>query len=68
MIGKEVQKGLELEDVIPKPTSGYTFSPTQSLKVSYLLLMVGRQAGVKHMLLDSESSKYIENEQGLLKM
>ena len=65
-IGKQLQKGLKWDDVIPKATSAYNFFPTQSSKEAPFFLMFGRQAAVKHMLLDSESPKYLGNEEGLL--
>ena len=65
-IGKQLQKGLEWDDVIPKATSAYNFFPTQSSKEAPFFLMFGRQAAVKHMLLDSESPKYLGNKEGLL--
>ena len=65
-IGKQLQKGLEWDDVIPKTTSAYNFFPTQLSKEAPFFLMFGRQAAVKHMLLDSESPKYLGNEEGLL--
>ena len=52
--------------MIPKATSAYNFFPTQSSKEALFFLMFGRQAAVKHMLLDSESPKYLGNEEGLL--
>ena len=65
-IGKQLQKGLEWDDVIPKATSAYNFFPTQSSKEAPFFLMFGQQAAVKHMLLDSDSPKYLGNEEGLL--
>ena len=65
-IGKQIKKGLEWDDVIPKATSAYNFFPTQSSKEAPFFLMFGQQAAVKHMLLDSESPKYLGNEEGLL--
>ena len=65
-IGKQLQKGLEWDDVIAKATSAYNFFPTQSSKEAPFFLMFGRQAAVKHMLLDSESPKYLGNKEGLL--
>ena len=65
-IGKQLQKGLEWDNVIPKATSVYNFFPTQSSKEAPFFLMFGQQAAVKHMLLDSESPKYLGNEEGLL--
>ena len=65
-IGKQLQKGLEWDDVIPKATSAYNFFPTQSSKEAPFFLMFGQQATVKHVLLDSESPKYLGSEEGLL--
>ena len=65
-IGKQLQKGLEWDDEIPKATSANNFFPTQSSKEAPFFLMFGRQAAVKHMLLDSESPKYLGNKEGLL--
>ena len=65
-IGKQLQKGLKWDDVIPKATSAYNFFPTQLSKEAPFFLMFGRQAAVKHMLLDSESPKYLGNKEGLL--
>ena len=65
-IGKQLQKGLKWDDVIPKATSAYNFLLTQSSKEAPFFLMFGWQAAVKHMLLDSESPKYLGNKEGLL--
>ena len=65
-IGKQLQRGLEWDDVIPKATSAYNFFPTQSSKEAPFFLMFSQQAAVKHMLLDSESPKYLGNKEGLL--
>ena len=40
-IGKQLQKGLEWDDVIPKTTSAYNFFPTQSSKKAPFFLMFG---------------------------
>ena len=40
-IGKQLQKGLEWDDVIPKATSAYNFFPTQSSKEAPFFLMFG---------------------------
>ena len=65
-IGKQLQKGLEWDDVTPKATSAYNFFPTQSSKEAPFFLMFALQAAVKHMLLDSESPNYLGNKEGLL--
>ena len=53
-IGKQLQQGLKWDDVIPKATSAYNFFLTQLSKKASFFLMFGKQAVVKHMLLDSE--------------
>ena len=40
-IGKQIQKGLEWDDVIPKAASSYNFFPTQSSKEAPFFLMFG---------------------------
>ena len=65
-IGKQLQKGLEWDDVIPKATSAYNFFLTQLSEEAPFFLMFGQQAAVKHMLLDSESPKYLGNKEGPL--
>ena len=40
-IGKQLQKGLERDNVIPKATSAYNFFPTQSSKEAPFFLMFG---------------------------
>ena len=40
-IGKQLQKGLEWDDVIPKATSAYNFFSTQSSKEAPFFLMFG---------------------------
>ena len=65
-IGKQIQKGLEWDNVIPKATSAYNFFLTQSSKEAPFFFMFVRQVAVKHMLLDFESPKYLGNEELLL--
>ena len=65
-IGKQLHKGLEWDDLVAKATSAYNFFPTESSRESPFFLMFGRQAAVKHMLLDSESPKYLGNDEGVL--
>ena len=67
-IGKQLHRGLEWDDVIPQATSAYNFFPTESSKESPFFLMFGRQPAVKHMLLDSESTKYLGDDEGKLKI
>jgi len=67
-IGKQLQKGLEWDDLVSKATAAYNFFPTESSKFSPFILMFGREAAVKHMLLASQSPKYLGTDEGLLNM
>ena len=65
-IGKQLHRGLEWDDLVAKATSAYNFFPTESSRESPFFLMFGCQAAVKHMLLDSESPKYLGDDEGIL--
>ena len=65
-IGKQLHRGLEWDDLVAKATSAYNFFPTESSRESPFFLMFGCQAVVKHMLLDSESPKYLGDDEGIL--
>ena len=67
-IGKQMQKGLEWDDLVWKATSAYNFFPTESSGNSPFFLMFGREAAAKHMLLAEESTKYIGDNQGILNL
>ena len=67
-IGKQIQQGLEWDDLVWKATSAYNFFPTESSGNSPFFLMIGREAAVKHMLLAEESTKYVGDNQGILNL
>ena len=67
-IGKQLHRGLEWDDLLAQATSAYNFFPTESSKESLFFLMFGRQPAVKHMLLDLESTKYLGNDEGKMKI
>ena len=54
-----MQGSLEWDSMVSKATAAYTFFPTQSSKHAPFFLMFGREAAVKHMILASESPKYL---------
>ena len=58
-IGKQMQKGLEWDDLVYKATSAYNFFPTESSGSAPFFLMFGREPAAKHMLLAEESTKYV---------
>ena len=65
-IGKQLQGGLEWDSLVWKATTAYNSLPTQSSKYAPFFLMFGREAVVKHMLLASESPKYLGMDEGIL--
>ena len=67
-MGKQLQKGLEWDDVVWKATSAYNVFPTESSGNSPFFLRFGREATMKHMLLAEESAKYVGDDQGILNL
>ena len=67
-VGKQLQKGLEWNDVVWKATSAYNFFPTESSGNSPFFLMFGCEAAAKHLLLEEESTKYVGDDQGILNL
>ena len=58
-IGKQMQGSLEWDSMVSKATAAYNFFPTQSSKHAPFFLMFDREAAVKHIILASESPKYL---------
>ena len=67
-VGKQIQKGLEWDDLVWKATSTYNFFPTESSGISPFFLMFGCEAAAKHMLLAEESTKYIGDSEDILNL
>ena len=67
-VGKQIQKGLEWDDLVWKSTSAYNFFPTESSGTSPFFLMFGCEAATKHMLLAEESTKYVGDNEGILNL
>ena len=65
-IGKQLQQGLEWDDLVWKATAAYNFFPTESSGFSPFFLMYGREANAKHMILAEESTKYLGDNEGVL--
>ena len=65
-IGKQLQQGLEWDDLVWKATAAYNFFPTESLGFSPFFLMYGREANAKHMILAKETTKYLGDNEGVL--
>ena len=49
-----------------KATAAYNFFPTESSGIAPLFLMFGREAAVKHNLLESESPKYLGTDDSMI--
>ena len=62
-----MQGSLEWDSMVSKATAAYNFFPTQSSKHAPFFLMFGREAAVKHMILASESPKYLGMDEGTIK-
>ena len=65
-IGKQIQQGLEWDDLVWKATAAYNFFPTESSGFSPFFLMFGREANAKHMILAEETTKYLGDNEGVL--
>ena len=58
-IGKQIQKGLEWDDLVWKATAAYNFFPTESSGFSPFFLMFRREVNTKHMILAESAAKYL---------
>ena len=65
-IGKQIQQGLEWDDLVWKATAAYNFFPTKSSGFSPFFLMYGSEANAKHMILVEETAKYLGDNEGVL--
>ena len=65
-IGKQLQQGLEWDDLVWKATAAYNFSLTESSGFPPFFLMYGREANAKHMILAEETTKYLGDNEGVL--
>ena len=65
-IGKQLQQGLEWDDLVWKATAAYNFFPTESSGFSPFFLMYGCEANAKHMILAEETTKYLGDNEGVL--
>ena len=65
-IGKQIQQGLEWDDLVWKATAAYNFFPTESSGFSPFFLMYGCEANAKHMILAEETTKNLGDNEGVL--
>ena len=57
---------MEWDDLVWKATAAYNFFPTESSGIAPFFLMFGREAAVKHTLLESENPKYLGTNNGMI--
>ena len=65
-IAKQLETRVEWDDLVWKATAAYNFFPTESSGVTPFFLMFGREAAVKHALLESENPKYLGTDDGII--
>ena len=65
-IAKQLETRVEWDDLVWKATATYNFFPTESSGVTPFFLMFGREAAVKHTLLESENPKYLGTDDGMI--
>ena len=65
-IAKQLETSVEWDDLVWKATAAYNFFPTESSGMAPFFLMFGREATVKHTLLQSESPKYLGTDDGMI--
>ena len=67
-IAKQLETPVEWDNLVWKATAAYNFFPTESSGLAPFFLMFGREAAVKHILLESENPKYLGMNEGMINM
>ena len=67
-IAKQLESHVSWDDLVWKAMAAYNFFPTESSGIAPFLLMFGREAAVKHTLLESENPKYLGTDDGMINM
>ena len=67
-IAKQLETRAEWDDLVWKATAAYNFFPTESSGITPFFLMFGREAVVKHTLLESENPKYVGTDDSMINM
>ena len=65
-IAKQLETHIEWDDLVWKATAAYNFFPTESSGLAPFFLMFGREAAVKHTLLESKNPKYLGTKEGMI--
>ena len=63
-IAKQLENCVEWDDLVWKVTAAYNFFPIELSGIAPFFLMFGREAAVKHNLLESKSPKYLGTDDG----
>ena len=67
-IAKQLETRMEWDDLVWKATAAYNFFPTESSGMAPFFFMFGCEATVKHKLLQSENSKYLGTDDGMINL
>ena len=67
-IAKQLETCVEWDDLVWKATAAYNFFPTELSGLAPFFLMFGREAVVKHTLLESENPRYLGTNEGMINM
>ena len=65
-IAKQLATCVEWDNLVWKATAAYNFFPMESSGIAPFFLMFGREAAVKHTLLESENPKYLRTNEGMI--
>ena len=65
-IAKQLENHVKWDDLVWKAMAAYNFFPTESSGVAPFFLKFGREAAVKHNLLESESPKYLGTDDSMI--
>ena len=65
-IAKQLENHVKWDDLVWKATAAYNFFPTESSGIAPFFLMFGREATVKHNLLESENPKYLGTDDSMI--
>ena len=63
---KQLETRIEWDNLVWKATAAYNFFPMESSSIAPFFLMFGREAAMKHNLLESENPKYLGTEGSMI--
>ena len=65
-IAKQLENHVEWDNLVWKAIAAYNFSPVESSGIAPFFLMFGREAAIKHNLLESGSLKYLGTDDSMI--